>query len=216
MRALLKVMVTSLTLTAGGVAYAQTPPSAAPAPATTAAPAPATAPSAPGQTALQRGLAAMVQHNTEAAMAAFREAVTADPRSGVAPLYLGLLARSRDDAATAMAQFREALRIATAEGDDATHARALAAQAELEERAGHWDQARSLWQQFVVFADGHSTVADGTVGRARIETIGRRGTLNTEYEPVRQRIAERLARNASGADQQPPPPQLPPSAIRPR
>lgn len=215
--AVMKTTAVGLALcTLSSVAFAQTPPAA---PATTATPAaaPAAAPASrttPAQAAMQRGLTAYTAHDLNGAMTAFREAATADPRSAVAPLFLGLIARGRDDAPTAMAHFREAQRIATAEGDDGTRGRALAAIAEQEERAGHWDEARAAWQVYVVFADGHATVTDAAIGRARIEAIGRRTAMNTQYEPVRQRIAERLARNASGVDQQPPPPQLPPSAIR--
>lgn len=75
---------------------------------------------------MQRGMTAYAQHNWEAAATALREAATADPRSAQPALHLGFVARARDDAATAMAQFREAQRIAMAEGDAASRARALA------------------------------------------------------------------------------------------
>lgn len=200
-------------------AAAQTPPAQTPPAAQTpAAGAPAAGPTrvTPFQAAMQRGVTAFQQSSWEAAATAFREAASADPRSALPVLSLAYVARSRDDAATAMAQCREAQRIATAEGDDVLRGRAMQCVAELEERAGRWDEARAAWQGYTVFADGHASATFPAVGRSRIEAIGRRATLAQEYAPVRQRIAERLARNASGADQQPPPaPALPPSAIAP-
>jgi len=170
----------------------------------------------PFQAALQRGVTAFQQSNWEGAATAFREAASADARSATPALFLGYVARARNDAVTAMAQCREAQRIATAEGDDANRARAMACVGELEERAGRWDESRGAWQGYTVFADGHASVSYPAVGRGRIEAINRRSALATEYAPVRQRIAERLARNASGADQQPPPaPGLPAGAIPP-
>ena len=206
-----RALVTLSLLCTPALAAAQTPAPAAPA----AAPAAGASRATPFQAAMQRGVTAFQQRNWEAAATAFREAAGADARSAQPALYLGFVARARDDAATAMAQFREAQRIAMAEGDDASRARAMAAVADLEERAGRWDEARAGWQAYTVFADGHASVSFPAVGRGRIEAINRRAALATEYEPVRTRIAERLARNASGADQQPPPPSLPPSAIPP-
>ncbi len=197
---------------------ARTPPAPTPVAPTPPAQAPATGAPArvtPFQAAMQRGVTAFQQSGWDAASTAFREAASADPRSALPALSLAYVARARDDAATAMAQCREAQRIATAEGDDLLRGRAMQCVAELEERAGRWDEARAAWQGYTVFADGHASATFPAVGRSRIEAIGRRTTLAQEYAPVRQRIAERLARNASGADQQPPPPALPPSAIAP-
>lgn len=215
-----RALVTLSLLCTPALAAAQTPaPVAAPAaqPAAQAtAPAAGASRATPFQAAMQRGVTAYQQSNWEAAATAFREAAGLDARSAQPALYLGYVARARNDAPTAMAQFREAQRIAMAEGDDASRARAMAAVADLEERAGRWDEARAGWQAYTVFADGHASVSFPAVGRGRIEAINRRAALATEYEPVRTRIAERLARNASGANQQPPPPpSLPPSAIPP-
>ena len=90
-------------------------------------------------------------------------------------------------------------------GDDANRARALAAIASLNETQGRWDDARNTWNEYATFADGHPDRTFAAVARARAEVIGRRSTLDTEYSPVRERIAERQRVNASGANQQPPP-----------
>ncbi len=185
-------------------------PAARPAqPATTpAAPAAAAANThqpTPFDAAIMRGATAYHDHNLNAATTAFREAATANARSPLPQLYLGFVAQARGDAATALGAYREAARIAQAEGDDRNRARALAAIANVNESQNRWDDARNTWAEYATFADAHAQVAFPAVARARSETIGRRGALETEYAPVRERIAERQRINASGANQQPPP-----------
>ncbi|MFO0653004.1 MAG: tetratricopeptide repeat protein [Polyangiales bacterium] len=188
---------------------ATTQPAARPAQpaATPAAPAAAanTHQPTPFDAAIMRGATAYHDHNLNAAATAFREAATANARSPLPQLYLGFVAQARGDAATALGAYREAARIAQAEGDDRNRARALAAIANVNESQNHWDDARNTWTEYATFADAHAQVAFPAVARARSETIGRRGTLETEYAPVRERIAERQRINASGANQQPPP-----------
>lgn len=159
----------------------------------------------PFDAAIARGSTAYHDRNFDAAATAFREAATANARSPLPQLYLGFVAQARGDAATALGAYREAARVAQAQGDDRNRARALAAIANVNESQGHWDDARNTWTEYATFADAHSQVAFPAVARARSETIGRRGALDTEYAPVRERIAERQRINASGANQQPPP-----------
>jgi tetratricopeptide (TPR) repeat protein len=115
------------------------------------------------------------------------------------------VAQAQGNAANALGAYREAARIAQAEGDDASRGRALAAIASVHEGQQRWDDARNAWQDYTTFADSHAQSTFPAVGRARTDAIARRASIETEYAPVRERIAERLRVNASGQNQQPPP-----------
>lgn len=208
MRLLAALLVTLAPLTAA----AQTAPPTRPA-ATAATPArpgaPAAAPASahevtPFQAAINRGAQAFHDRQLDVAATAFRDAAGRDARSPVPQLLLGAVAQAQGNAANALGAYREAARIAQAEGDDASRARALAAIASVQEGQQRWDDARNAWQEYTTFADGHAQSSFPAVGRARTEAIGRRATLETEYAPVRERIAERLRINASGQNQQAP------------
>ena len=77
--------------------------------------------------------------------------------------------------------------------------RALSGIAELDEMQGLWREAIGAWGTVAEFADAHASVTSATVPRARIEAIRRRETIEHDYAPVRERIAERLRVNAAGA-----------------
>ncbi len=158
----------------------------------------------PFDAAIARGAAAFHEHNLDAAAAAFREAAQANARSALPQLYLGYVAQAQGQAATALGAFREAARVAQAQGDDRNRARAMAAIANINESQGRWDDARNTWTEYATFADAHASETFPAVARARNEAIGRRGSLETEYAPVRERIAERQRVNASGQNQQGP------------
>lgn len=158
----------------------------------------------PFDAAIARGAAAFHEHNLDAAAAAFREAAQANARSALPQLYLGYVAQAQGQAATALGAFREAARVAQAQGDDRNRARAMAAIANVNESQGRWDDARNTWTEYAAFADAHASETFPAVARARNEAIGRRGSLETEYAPVRERIAERQRVNASGQNQQGP------------
>ena len=179
-------------------------------PAAPAAAQPAAAPAnahevTPFQAAINRGAQAFHDRQLDAAAAAFRDAAARDPRSPVPQLLLGAVAQAQGNAANALGAYREAARIAQAEGDDASRGRALAAIASVHEGQQRWDDARNGWQDYTAFADAHAQSTFPAVGRARTDAIARRASIETEYAPVRERIAERLRVNASGQNQQPPP-----------
>ncbi len=178
---------------------------AAPTPAAPAAAATATAHQpTPFDAAVARGADAYRERRYDVAAAAFREAAQANARSAVPQLYLGFVAAARGEAATALGAFREAARIAQAEGDARNRARAMAAIANVNESQNRWDDARNTWTEYVNFGDAHAQETYPSVARARTEAIGRRGALEQEYAPVRERIAERQRINASGQNQQAP------------
>lgn len=181
---------------------------AAPTPAAAAAPATPAATNAHQPTAfdaaLARGADAYRERRYDVAATAFREAAQANARSATPQLYLGYVAAARGEAATALGAFREAARIAQAEGDARNRARAMAAIAAVNESQGRWDDARNTWTEYVTFGDAHAPETYPSVARARTEAIGRRGALEQEYAPVRERIAERQRINASGQNQQAP------------
>lgn len=158
----------------------------------------------PLQAAINRGAQAFHDRQLDAAATAFRESAGRDARSPLPQLLLGAVAQAQGNAANALGAYREAARIAQAEGDDASRGRALAAIAGVHEAQQRWDDARNAWLEYTTFADAHAQSTFPAVGRARTEAIGRRATLETEYAPVRERIAERLRINASGQNQQAP------------
>ncbi|MBK6529767.1 MAG: tetratricopeptide repeat protein [Deltaproteobacteria bacterium] len=177
-------------------------------PATALAQSPAAAPVAatpptrgptPFDQSLRRGAEAFARRDFDAAMTAFRDAVQRDPRSPVPWLRMAAVSRARNDAATALGNYREALRLAIEASADADRARALAGVAELNEAQGLWREAIGAWGVVAEFADAHASVTSAAVPRARIEAIRRRESLDREYAPVRERIAERLRVNAAGA-----------------
>jgi tetratricopeptide (TPR) repeat protein len=207
LRAMRSAIVLALVFV-GSNAQAQTPPasSSRSAPATTAdagTVANAHAPT-PFQVAINRGVEAYRRREYDAAVTAFREAAGVDARSALPQLYLGYVANARGDAATALGAYREALRLAIAANDDLNHARALAAIAAAQESATRWSDARTAWQESSAFGDTHAQVSQPVIGRSRVEAIGRRETLAQEYQPVHDRIEERLRVNASGQNQQAP------------
>ncbi|MDO9020329.1 MAG: hypothetical protein Q8S73_39700 [Deltaproteobacteria bacterium] len=175
-------------------ALAQTPGPAAPVAAT-----PPTRGPTPFDQSLRRGAEAFARHDLDAAMTAFRDAVQRDPRSPVPWLRMAAVSRARNDAATALGNYREALRLAIEASADADRARALTGVAELNEAQGLWREAIGAWGVVAEFADAHASVTSAAVPRARIEAIRRRESLDREYAPVRERIAERLRVNAAGA-----------------
>lgn len=149
---------------------------------------------------LQRGAQAFARRDYDAAMSAFRESVQADPRSPVPWLRMAAVARARNDDATALGNYREALRLAIEASADADRARALVGIADLDEAQGLWREAVGAWGVVAEFADAHPNVLSPAVPRGRIEVIRRRDVLDRECAPVRDRIAERLRVNASGAN----------------
>jgi len=207
MRLLAALLVTLAPLAAAAQTAPPARPAAAAAPARPGAPAAAPASAhevTPFQAAINRGAQAFHERQFDVAATAFRDAAGRDARSPVPQLLLGAVAQAQGNAANALGAYREAARIAQAEGDDASRARALAAIASVQEGQQRWDDARNAWQEYTTFADGHAQATFPAVGRARTEAIGHRATLETEYAPVRERIAERLRINASGQNQQAP------------
>jgi tetratricopeptide (TPR) repeat protein len=173
----------------------------APPRATAPAPAPSTPARGPSpfDASLHRGAEAFARRDFDAAMTAFRDAVQRDPRSPTPWLRMAAVARARNDAATAMGNYREALRLAIEASADADRARALIGIADLDEAQGLWREAIGAWGVVAEFADAHARVTSPAVPRARIEAIRQRDSLDREYAPVRERIAERLRVNAAGA-----------------
>lgn len=194
------VVLRSITLILGlatllpAAAMAQSPGSAPPAAVT-----PPTRGPSPFELSLHRGAEAFARRDFDAAMAAFRDAVQRDPRSPVPWLRMAAVSRARNEAATALGNYREALRLAIEASADADRARALIGIAELDETQGLWREAIGAWGVVAEFADAHASVTSAAVPRSRIEAIRRRESLDRDYAPVRERIAERLRVNAAGA-----------------
>ena len=177
---------------------ASTTASAQDAPRAPGPPAPAARGASAFDESLRRGAEAFSRRDLDAAMTAFRDAVQRDPRSPVPWLRMAAVARARNEAATALGNYREALRLAIEASADADRARALAGVAELDEAQGLWREAIGAWGVVAEFADAHASVTSAAVPRARIEAIRRRESIERDYAPVRERIAERIRVNAAG------------------
>ncbi|MBI5515072.1 MAG: hypothetical protein HY909_14950 [Deltaproteobacteria bacterium] len=163
----------------------------------------------PYQAALNQGTDAYRRRDYTTAVTAFQQASALDRAAALPMLYIGYAQLARGDAATALGSFREAQRLATVGADDAMRARAMAALAATLESQLHWDEARVTWQDYATWGDSHAGVSFPATARARVEALQRRTTVTQAAEPVRQRIAERLRRNAAA---QPTPEGMAPAA----
>lgn len=187
----------ALPLLASSVAFAQAPETPA---AATAQAAPAHAPSAYA-VALQEGIAKLGEGQVLAAQLAFQRAVAADGNKSEAHYYLGLAQFRNGSQAQALDTYRVALRVAQQTSDLMGEARARFALAETLEaihgRGRHADAA-TAWQELVSFAEQHPDVVNADVPRLHLAALERVTALETEYTPVRHRIAEREREAARG------------------
>jgi len=157
--------------------------------------APATPPAhgqTPAQEALASGLAKLAAHDFDGAAAAFQQASASDPGNPAVLYYLGETARMKGTMQEAVENFRQAARLASSGADARWQARGLQGVAETLERIeGRRDDARTAWNEYLHFAEGHSDVANADYARARIQAIDVVAEQDNAYADVRERIAQR-------------------------
>lgn len=161
------------------------------------APASGTRMAPPGVQALARANTAYVARDWAAAMTAFREAQNHTEQRVQALLGVGHCMAQQGNADGALAAFREAAGASAGQNvPPADRVRALQAVAIQLEAMARWTEALTAWQEWVVFADAHPTVANPAIGRARVQAIQARDERERTESQVRARIEERRRRNA--------------------
>ncbi|MBI2897631.1 MAG: hypothetical protein HYY06_28995 [Deltaproteobacteria bacterium] len=148
--------------------------------------------------AMQRGHRAASGGDWQGATDAYNEAASIRRQSGEPQLFLGYASRARGQLGPALDRFREAARLAGLAGqeEDAVRAKALFGVAMVLEAQAQLPQARTAWQEYISFAESHSSLPTYVAsGRSRVEKIDRVDELNQAYVQVRERIAAREREN---------------------
>jgi tetratricopeptide (TPR) repeat protein len=141
---------------------------------------------------VQAGIQQLMSGDSRNAINTFREATAMNGGRPEAHYYIGAAQRLAGDLEDAIATFRQAASAAQSANQPRWQARALHGIAStLERLEGRIEEARTAWQEYTRFADGHSQVSDTAVGRARVQAIDVMNEQEQVYVTVRQRIAER-------------------------
>jgi tetratricopeptide (TPR) repeat protein len=141
---------------------------------------------------VRTGMSSFVVGDVASATRHFREALALAPSHPDALCYLAELNRGTGDLVAALDGFQDCLRFAREANERRFVARALHGIAStLERMPERTADARNAWQEYVRFADGAADVADGRIGRTRIEVIDAWVALEQRMVEVRARIAER-------------------------
>ena len=126
------------------------------------------------------------------ALRAYRDALEARPDDARATYYVACSLRATGELQEALETFRRAASLAG--DDDALHAHALFNVALVLEALRDLPAAQEAWRAYIAFAESHQNVATYVANaRQRLEAITAVQELDTAYQPVRQRIAERAA-----------------------
>lgn len=142
---------------------------------------------------VQEGIQQLMSGDARNAVNTFREAsqMGGTPRPEAA-YYVAAAQRLAGDLEDALESFRQAATVAQSANAPRWQARCLHGVAStLERLEGRIEEARTAWQEYTRFADSHSTVAETSVGRARVQAIDVMNEQEQVYVNVRQRIAER-------------------------
>ncbi|MBX7190820.1 MAG: hypothetical protein K1X94_02115 [Sandaracinaceae bacterium] len=141
---------------------------------------------------VRTAMSSFVVGDHESAARHFREALALAPSQPDALCYVAEMNRATGDLNGALDGFQDCLRFARESGDRRFQARALHGIASTLERMPERIQdARNAWQEYVRFADTSGGLADGRIGRTRIEVIDAWVALEQRMVEVRARIAER-------------------------
>ncbi len=144
---------------------------------------------------LGRGFASIAAGDHEDAIRAFREAVALAPSRPDAVCYLAEAQQISGDHEAALEAYRSCVRIARTASDPRWIARGLHGVAStLEQMPTRLLEARSAWQEYVVFADGAVVHASPMLGRTRITVIDQVIELERVMVDVRARIHARAQR----------------------
>lgn len=203
-------LVLALVLAHAGAARAQdmAPPSAA-APAATSAPAPAAPAKAttpegirrdpkgikgisPFWEAIKKGDDAFAARDAEGAIAAYQEAIKADPHNGMGQYRVGEVELSRGRMKEAEAAWQAALRFV---GENAVlKAKILFVLADAKERQRAFEEAANAWNAYDAHLKAQPTAKAYPASSAdRQKRIQEWKQLVTDYAAVKERIKNRLA-----------------------
>lgn len=132
----------------------------------------------------------IVARDFAGAIAAFRDAITEDAKNPYGHFMLGEAQVIKGDLAEAEASWKTAL--ANVGTDDALRAKIMFGMADLRERQGKWDEAKTAWAEYGRFVSDHpkSKGYPATAGdrQAKIDV---HNDLATKYAEVKTRIAAR-------------------------
>lgn len=143
-------------------------------------------------THIRAGMSAFVVGDHATASRHFREALALAPSQPDALCYVAESNRATGDDTAALDGFRDCLRFAREGNDRLFTARALHGIASTLERSPERArEAREAWLEYIRFADGSGGLADGRIGRTRVEVIDAWLALEQQMVAVRARIAER-------------------------
>ena len=210
----------ALVLLAAGFARAQTatgtgtPAWAATTPAATGTPAapetPTTPPAAalppgasertpPAWLAIQRGHRAFQARDFDTALAAYREAAMSTPPLTIAHYFIGAAQRAKGSFDEAIESFRTVSRLA-GDSDPGLKAKALFNIAMTYEAKMDLASAKEAWLEYKTWCSTHASIAGyPQTADERVAVIDAITALNTTYEAVRQRIADRERQAAEDA-----------------
>lgn len=149
--------------------------------------------------ALTAGHKAMLASNWEEAVGHYEKAKDAESGNADAYYFLACARLAQAQFDQAVSDFRTAISVAGAKRPD-LHAKCLFNLAVLEETRKRSDAAKTAWQAYLSFANTHQDVPifpDNA--KQRIQAIEDAAARETEAQPVRQRIADREAKQGGGA-----------------
>lgn len=132
----------------------------------------------------------IVARDFAGAIAAFRDAITEDVKNPLGHFLLGEAQIIKGDLPEAEASWKTAL--ANVGGDDSLRAKILFGMADLRERQGKMDEAKTAWADYGKFAAEHAKAKayPATAGE-RQKVIDVHADIATKYGEVKARIASR-------------------------
>ena len=127
----------------------------------------------PFSEALKRGDAALLAHDLEGAIAAYRDAIVKEPENPLGHYRAGEAQVIKGDLKEAEAAFSAGLRLVTA-ANPSLKAKLQFASADLRERQKAWDDASAQWSAYAVFTnaqkDAQGFTASGNERKKVVET----------------------------------------------
>lgn len=148
---------------------------------------------------IAKGEAAFATKDWVAATAAFEDATKQQPSKTLAFYRLGEAQRAAGKLDEADATWQAAL---GKQGPDDLEAKVMFVVADLRERQGKWEAAKTAWQGYLTFVTGHKA-AHGFAASAseRIKQIERRIKDEKDYGAVKERAAQREQEKAKEAEE---------------
>ena len=188
-----------------GWAATTTPATTTPATTTPEPPPPAALPpgaserTPPAWLAIQRGHRAFQARDFDTALAAYREAAMSTPPVTIAHYFIGAAQRAKGSFDEAIESFRTVSRLA-GDTDPGLKAKALFNIAMTYEAKVDLASAREAWLEYKTWCTTHASIAGyPQTADERVAVIDAVQALNTAFEAVRQRIADRERQAAEDA-----------------